>query len=313
MERTRGAPRGAETRAVRLKVESRTPYAEAGVQTVWRPGHALNWSWDKEGVAFPDGSDGKGWLVLPETLFIAAPDEDGPRLVEGVDGFDGQVWQDGSLMASRWWPGVPSPEEWALFAQGAGLDDIRLPRIAETPWLARPWGMTALSSEIVQRIVTSSWQTRLLVAACALSSVAGWRYGEFSTLGAELGRIEAQIASTEADAERFVRDRRAAEAIRRQGEDLAASLSTPTPSGILSVLLDAIDTPVTVERFVLVMGEVTAVFSADPLPEGEAMVARLEALGLFDSVLIEPDPVQGSLTVRAGLAVPQTPQGDPDA
>ena len=64
--------------------------------------------------------------TLPEPL-IYEPLEDGARLIRCIEGVEGQVWRNGSLIASRWWRAAPSDQEWRQFLRRAGGDAASAP------------------------------------------------------------------------------------------------------------------------------------------------------------------------------------------
>lgn len=51
---------------------------------------------------------------LPETLAREAYG-DGIRMVTCLTGLEGQIWQGGILISTRWWPSEPSPSQWEQF------------------------------------------------------------------------------------------------------------------------------------------------------------------------------------------------------
>ncbi len=79
---------------------------------------------------------------LPESL-AQAPHSDGARLVRGLSGFEGQIWNNSNLVASRWWASQPRSNDWDGFIRAAQeafslLDtaplDTALPAAVEVPW-----------------------------------------------------------------------------------------------------------------------------------------------------------------------------------
>lgn len=66
--------------------------------------------------------------AIPESLIYQSM-EDGVRLVSCLDGVEGQIWKDSSLVASRWWPSAPSVRQWQIFLRAApnAMDDISQP------------------------------------------------------------------------------------------------------------------------------------------------------------------------------------------
>ena len=62
---------------------------------------------------------------LPESL-ARKPLDNGVRLVKCLEGLEGQVWAENSLVASRWWPSAPSPRQWQTFLMAAPVDEDAL-------------------------------------------------------------------------------------------------------------------------------------------------------------------------------------------
>jgi hypothetical protein len=86
-------------------------------------------------------------LLLPE-LLLQEPMRLGLRLQQGLEGVEAQQWQDGVLVASRWWPAAPDAQDWADFRRETAvlLAGLGLPPLPEAPpaavpatWRRRPW------------------------------------------------------------------------------------------------------------------------------------------------------------------------------
>ncbi len=60
--------------------------------------------------------------TLPESLAREGCKE-GVRLVQCLDGVEGQVWNEGFLSASRWWPKEPGQRQWQAFMRVAFLGE----------------------------------------------------------------------------------------------------------------------------------------------------------------------------------------------
>ena len=91
----------------RLTVDSSDP-TKAGI-----------WCWDGD-FMLDNGKTTSQLRILPESLAREAGD-DGARLVQCIDGMEGQVWRDQSIVASRWWSQVPSAQEWLQFLRAAQM------------------------------------------------------------------------------------------------------------------------------------------------------------------------------------------------
>lgn len=132
--------------AARIAARRYQPAAGALSHIAWTGSVAHLWTW----TAPPEdlaASEDLAWL--PETLLRAPPADDGARLLRMVEGFEGQLWRDGQLQASQWWPQPPGEDGWRRFLRGCGLPagDARSPepepgQFEPLPWAETPWGDT---------------------------------------------------------------------------------------------------------------------------------------------------------------------------
>jgi len=76
-------------------------------------GRAGAWEYEK-----PQSDLGR---VLPESLARSSMEE-GRRLVECLKGYEGQLWHENNLIASRWWPKLPTEAEWLGFLRASGTE-----------------------------------------------------------------------------------------------------------------------------------------------------------------------------------------------
>lgn len=77
---------------------------------------ATIWSWDKAEIEALSGA--RETRAIPEPL-VRTRGDDGARLVQAIEGYDGEVWVGGNLVASRWWSEEPTDFEWREFMVGA--------------------------------------------------------------------------------------------------------------------------------------------------------------------------------------------------
>ncbi|WP_373004252.1 hypothetical protein [Hyphomonas sp.] len=108
------------------------------------------WIWETQLLQLDDKPSSN--LVVPET-FARAPGPDGARLAACLSGFEGQIWDTGQLVASRWWRSHPSDRDWREFISGseviiggAALDAQRLSRVPEPE--SPPWRLDLSLSDI---------------------------------------------------------------------------------------------------------------------------------------------------------------------
>ncbi len=103
-------------RSAREKAKFETDFADPQIMIdVQRKGRhptlATIWCWDRS--MLPNAA-----RALPEPL-ARIPLIDGARIVQGLSGYEGEVWSDGYCIASRWWSSEPSSPEWDAFQTGA--------------------------------------------------------------------------------------------------------------------------------------------------------------------------------------------------
>ena len=146
------------------------PTAHARSHVAWVGGFAYIWTW-----AVPDTGIGSEARWIPESLLKAPPLVDGSRLLRALRGVEGQVWSEGRLLASQWWPERPTTEEWHRFLRFAGVAPGALhdtPAASDLPWRDTPWGDVrrgfSVSPASLERV---AWTLGLGLLALAL----GWQ------------------------------------------------------------------------------------------------------------------------------------------
>lgn len=138
-------PKKNRPQALQLELGQWTPFAESSYYIGWRDDQALVWCWDRsktEQAIRSQRLNPKRVQVLPETLLRSSM-QDGVRLMHCVEGFEGQVWQQGALVHSRWWPHMPSAEDWLMFQRDASIapetQQRQPPAAQSSPLGASPW------------------------------------------------------------------------------------------------------------------------------------------------------------------------------
>lgn len=181
--------------ALRLKILEWSPHASPGLMIDWDDAEAGVWIWDQakvEAAVLSQGLDPKRVTVLPETA-LALPGSEGARISAGLEGLEGQAWRAGRLVASRWWPALPTPEEWRRFQRAAALApgvQSAVPPEPEPPvWGDAPWPRTRRRWLAV---VNEAGRTRLALAALIVLAL------PLIYEAAALARLELKTASAEA-------------------------------------------------------------------------------------------------------------------
>ncbi len=210
--------------AAKLGVAFRQGYADPETRLVRDPDDSFQagvWSWDGA-FEFETGDAAKTVRVIPETL-ARTGGENGARLIRCIDGFEGQVWRESALIASRWWPNPPTDREWQHFM-----------RAAQTPVEAGAAGAPAPCEAPFRNdlplIDTEPAGLRLTFAparvagasACVLAMVAAFEAAQIITHNSAAAASGAQIEMALAENSAAIDARRRALGAAAQIEQLAA-------------------------------------------------------------------------------------------
>ncbi len=183
--------------ALALQTKRLSAFAETGSHFHFAENFISLWIWDQglvRDAADAIGVDIARLRVLPETALKPNVDE-GVRLVETLDGVEGQSWSDGSLAASRLWPAPPDERAWVMFQRGASVPPDRITAVPPEPmqleWLDRPWTRSRASSQLDLARVNVPMVAATIGAALLVA---------YSYLGAEWIRVERDIGVVRAQA-----------------------------------------------------------------------------------------------------------------
>lgn len=194
--------------AALMSVRRHEPAPGARHHLAWEGGVAHAWIW-----ASPDPRAGEGDAAwIPETLLRAPPAADGPRLLLQMRGVEGQLWEQGRLRSSRWWPQPPQADAWRRFLRAGGLG----PEATEEPpppealaWSAEPWGDRHRglpgSPAALERL---AWTAGLVLLALCL----GWQLAAQLNWSLALARVESRVEALRAEATPLLEARERADA-----------------------------------------------------------------------------------------------------
>jgi len=87
-------------------------------------------------------AQGIGSRVWVPEGFLREPSDDGARLIQCTDGYEGQIWHHGHLVSSRWWAEAPDTADWIQFIEGTDAA-TGLPTIPDFDWKSLPPVTTA--------------------------------------------------------------------------------------------------------------------------------------------------------------------------
>jgi hypothetical protein len=185
-----GAARGRQPGAHALEIKRLSPFEETGSHLHLGDDFAGVWLWDQRvtrAAASGVGCEITRLRFVPEPAMLPAGG-DGVRLIETLDGVEGQYWASGCLVASRWWRDPPDDRAWVLFQRGASVAPDRLsattPSPLRLPWLTRPWtrARRPVSFDLARA------DMRLVAASLAAAMIVAYAYQ-----GAERFRVAASL------------------------------------------------------------------------------------------------------------------------
>jgi hypothetical protein len=135
-------PGSKQDSVLQLQIQQWAPFQEYANYIVWQENYAQVWIWDKQQQLASQLESGvKKATVLPESVLYSPPLADSVQLLKCIEGFEGQIWQNGLLIGSRWWANNPSETEWVNFQRRHSLPaNPNVPPPIEPVFLKRPWG-----------------------------------------------------------------------------------------------------------------------------------------------------------------------------
>lgn len=275
------------------------PYARPGSMYDVGEAEAGVWIWDAGAAeqACVDAGIAVGRAtIVPETALQER--WDGLRLVQCLDGVEGQAWEEGRLIASRWWPGSPTDEAWALFARTArrsSPEDLLVPEPVNPVWIERPWPRVA-----ARQMSTREYGRLAAAAAVALMLIPAFDLGRVAHLSASIGSAEAALASRRTETGPNETARRAALAAAARVELLKGLDPYGPQIELLAKIAEIMPTNGTVLQEWAYQGEdlrLVLVHPAQPL-EAPYFVRALEGVNRFRQIAIESTGDARRLTIR---------------
>jgi hypothetical protein len=264
--------------ALTLELRLRKPYADTGSAVVWQGGWAGVFLWDagKVDATLREQLPRHRPVILPEsTLYARATD--GSRLLRVMDGFEGQYWLGGQLLASRWWPALPALAEWDGFGRDAGFAATSVPAPESLPLLSKPWAKVV---QVGEQSGQWNWMEPALYTALAASLVYGavdYRL-EASQLNDALKTTQDAADKARARAGKLVDARESAMASQDRAKRLLSVEQYVDPLTILAEMGEALpDQSVSIRGFEYQSGKLKVTLQSTSAPiSGSQMVEALQ-------------------------------------
>lgn len=284
-------------KAARMAARARTPVADAAFYFDWQGDQLGVWSWPASIAEQLEGLEGD---FLPETMLHPAGD-DGPRLVEVMDGVEGQVWVGGRLIASRWWRRKPDERQWADFLRASRCAPAPVPEAVRVVRLEQPRSRPPLAWRI-ERVTSASSKDIAALALLLLLAPTLFLAGQWAHLSVERGSLQEELAELSAETSEIRQARQNAMTAAAQLNDYAQRLNHRHPAAILAEVTETFAAfNIRLEAFEQNETGLTVDLRSDATLAADELVRRMEASTLLSNVRIEPGRGAGDWTLIADL------------
>lgn len=277
--------------ALRAQAIAWEPFLEPELNLAVRGDRGLALAWDKSalGLSLAEAQLPAADLqIWPEPL-MRAPLDNGVRLLQGIDGFDAECWQDGWLLGSRWWPAMPDGAAWHDFVRSLG--EIGLPErsASEIPppqqlaLQARPWIALRPLADIEGRVgAMEGLIVRGGLACCAVVSAAVAHQLWDAHGQVEAGKLELQALRTSAASTLAARD----EALRLAAEtsQLASVMGGALPLEVMQHLARVLPKDVIVREMEISGAQLRLGVDAPPALARSALIKAMQEGGWLKDV-----------------------------
>ena len=290
-----------------LAVRRAAPFPDPEFDAAWSPsGTAAIWYWSRARVeTLSTAEPGRRKRFVAEALYAGAPIAHGVDLLRYPSGVEARAWKQSSLVASRFWPDVPTSAQWREFLRGASLpaeDASVVPQPRETVWAATPWSRQSTDSGTLQ---LSGLDQYLPKAALGLSvlvlGLSGLELGFIARAQTDLWRARAAATRLDAPLKRILDARDASD---RAGEEIARLLALhgrrPTTSLMAEVtrLMPGADWQV--QRWNQPTPDTLEIGLVAPGSNPEQLVSAWEESPMFENVTTELGG-ENALVVKATI------------
>ncbi len=296
-------PENKREAVLRLQVRRWAPFPSAKYIAQWAGNRASVYAWDDDeakktlaGV----GLNPRRGTVYPE-VFFHSPFQNGARLITAIEGVEGQVWHEGFLMASRWWPQKPSRFEWEMFLRAAtqplAQNGGQVPEPEQLSFLETPWNREDAYLGIPWWLLED---TRYAAAAAALLLAPFIFMGfEYTTLAVANTRVKSTLDSVSVETQGVRKLRSQALTNLDQIDSYLALEVYPSQYEILTTALGLLENlSIKIPEWTYDVGTLSFTLRADHNIDATAVITAFEKSGIFTNVSTTRFGQEGSLRVR---------------
>ncbi|MEM6536635.1 MAG: hypothetical protein AAF668_02770 [Pseudomonadota bacterium] len=259
-------------------------------------GFASLWAWSADEVS-PFDEQILPVRVVPEPLLYPGI-RSGRRLVECIEGFEGQVWDGGALSQSRWWPDLPTLSEWQMFMRSAGVAtaDNYAP-IPERLEVAAPFNANEINDQSLRAFQTPKLFLAATLVACFV--LIGFSVTSYVGHGAAATILRDRLMADETSFLAAKTARESALRLQRQVNEVLTSLPKIRTVDMTTSLYESVDPEKAVISRVEISNGEFAIFLKNASDiDRVVMIKRLEEVDGVSGVYAEPTLRVGELVFR---------------
>ena len=297
------APAGGQgfraTQAALLAAKSRTPITNPDFHFDWREDQIGVWSWDRTLIQSITDFEGE---VFPETV-LHQPLLNGSRLVQVIDGFEGQLWRDNRLEASRWWPTEPDNTQWALFGRTARMteNEMQLPPLTAPERLGAPISKTPFALRLEQFKAIKTKDAVSLALICMAAPTLFWSV-QWVNLTLTKASLSTEVTNLSEQTAEITAARNSAQSAATELRAYDARLNQIHPAETLSeIAVIMADFDIDLFQFEQSGLQFTASVRANSEITPDTVVLALENNALFSNARIEPTTRDQEWVINADL------------
>lgn len=285
--------------AAKLSAKSRTPIADPAFYFDWGKDRIGIWSWPRH--LTDDIADFEG-ETLPETV-LHPPMLTGSRLVKCIDGYEGQVWRDRVLVASRWWPTTPNAADWAGFLRATRASEaVSTPPAPEVLDLLSKPTNTPPYTVLLDRIKSISLRDVAALLIVFLAAPTLYYLGQWAQLSHARASASAELAQLSQETAEISAARQNAQTASDELALYAQALNRRHPAALLASVSEELSRfSLRLDSFEQNEDRLTLVIQADEGFAPEALVRAMENNPLMNSVSVEPRRGSGEWSLTANL------------
>jgi 5-methylcytosine-specific restriction endonuclease McrA len=282
-------PENKKKAMLRVQVRRWAPFPNVNYIAQWAGNRVSVFAWDDDEIkkAIADaGFNERRCTVCPET-FIRSPLQNGTRLIAAIEGFEAQVWQDGFLAFSRWWPHKPGRSEWDMFlrtaAQPLNEHGGAVPDPAPAPFLEVPWNRQRGSLNMAWTLLEDPRYAAGLAALVAAPFI--YIGVEYVTLAVAQARVENSREALSVQTQGIRKLRSEAIANLDEIEDYLSLEVYPSQFEILSTALGLVQNlNVKIPEWTYDVGALSFSLRADQNIDATFLITAFEKSGAFTNV-----------------------------